>query len=85
MCTTREHEITLFGGECVAHGCRGRRSDPPMNKKASRWIAAIVAGLTIVFAGAATAIHRYPAPVPQQVSGGHGFVLSVASHDDVLW
>ena len=85
MCTTREHEITLFDGECVAHGCRGRRSDLPMNKKASRWIAAIIAGLMIGFAGAATAIHRYPVNAPPQVSGGHGFVLSVASHDDVLW
>ena len=36
-------------------------------------------------AGAATAIHRYPVAAPQQMSGGHGFVLSVASHDDVLW
>ena len=85
MCTIREHEITLFGGECVAHGCRGRRSDLPMSKKASRWIAALVAGLMVGCAGAATAIHRYPAAASQQISGGHGFVLSVASHDDVLW
>jgi hypothetical protein len=85
MCTTREHEITLFDGECVANGCRGRRSDLHMNKKASRWIAAIITGLMIGFAGAATAIHRYPINAPQQVSGGHLFVLSVASHDDVLW
>jgi hypothetical protein len=85
MCTTREHEITLFGGDCVAHSCRGRRSDLSLNKKAGRWIAAIIAGLMIGFGGAATAIHRYPINAPQQVSGGHGFVLSVASHDDVLW
>jgi hypothetical protein len=85
MRATQELEIRLFDGECIAQGCRGRRSDLSLNKKVGRWIAAIIAGLMIGFAGAATAIHRYPINAPQQVSGGHGFVLSVASHDDVLW
>jgi hypothetical protein len=84
MRATQEHEIRLLG-ECIAQGCRGRRSDLPVNKKASRWIAAIIGGLMVGFAGAAVAIHRHPAPGPQQVSAGHGFTLGVASHDDVLW
>jgi hypothetical protein len=85
MRATQEHEIRLFDGECIAQGCRGRRSDLPVNKTASRWIAAIVGGLMIGFGGAAVAIHRHPAPAPQQASGGHSFILSVASVDDVLW
>jgi hypothetical protein len=85
MRATQEHEIRLFDGECIAQGCRGRRSDLPVNKTASRWIAGIVGGLMIGFAGAAVAIHRHPAPAAQQVSGGPGFVLSAASFDDVLW
>jgi hypothetical protein len=55
----------------------------PVNKKASRWIAVVVAGLMIAFAGAATAIHRQP--VQQEVTAAPMFTLAVSSHDDVLW
>ena len=86
MRATQEHEIRLFDGECVAHGCRGRRSDLPINKNTSRWIAVIVGGLMLGFAGAATAIHRYPAP-QQQVNTitTKNFNLTFATFDDVLW
>jgi hypothetical protein len=83
MNTTQEQEIRLFDGECISEGCRGRRSDLPVSKAAGRWIAAIIAGLVIAFAGAATAIHRQP--VQQEVTAVPMFTLAVSSHDDVLW
>jgi hypothetical protein len=82
MCATREREVTLFGGESVAQGCRGRRSDVPINKNTSRWIAVIVGGLMLGFAGAATAIHRYP---PPQHVWGPDFNQVFSAFDDVLW
>jgi hypothetical protein len=83
MNTTQEHEVRLFDGECIAQGCRGRRSDLPIKTTASRWIAAIVGGLMIAFAGAATAINRQP--VQQEVNMAPMFTLGASSHDDVLW
>ena len=93
MCATREREVTLFGGECVAQGYRGRRSDLPINKNTSRWIAVIVGGLMLGFAGAATAIHRYPPPTSpnfNQVFSAFdnptpNSKLVFSSFDDVLW
>ena len=96
MNTTREREVTLFGGECVAQGCRGRRSDLPINKNTSRWIAVIVGGLMLGFAGAATAIHRYPTPQHVNASPNFDLVFSAfdthpnfnqvfSAFDDVLW
>ena len=79
MRATREREVTLFGGECVAQGCRGRRSEVPRNT--SRWIAIIVVGLMFGFVGAATAIHRYSPP--QHVASPNFKQFSV--FDDVLW
>jgi hypothetical protein len=57
---------------------------PRSPQQAGRWIAAIIAGLMIGFAGAATAIHRQPA-VQQEVTSVPMFTLAVSSHDDVLW
>jgi hypothetical protein len=40
MNATQEYEVRLFDGECIAQGCRGRRSDLPINKTATRHVAA---------------------------------------------
>jgi hypothetical protein len=82
MNATREREVALFGGDCVVQGCRGRRNGISINKKASRWIAIIVGGLMLGFAGAATAIHRYP---PPQHVWSPDFNQVFSAFDDVLW
>jgi hypothetical protein len=56
MRATHERQITLFGGECVAPGYRGRRSGSQIGRRTSRRTATVFAALLIGFASAAAAI-----------------------------
>jgi hypothetical protein len=63
---SQDHQtITLFGGECIPQGCKGRRSDPEISSKTNRRAAAIVCALLVGFTTAATAItmHRHTGAV----------------------
>jgi hypothetical protein len=54
--TQDKQVISLFGGECIAPGFRGRRSAPQFRQQTSRHLAVVVGALLIGFATAATAI-----------------------------
>jgi len=62
----QDHQTTtLFGGECIPQGYKGRRSDPEISRKANRRVAVIVCALLVGFTTAATAItmHRHTGAV----------------------
>jgi hypothetical protein len=86
MRATREQEITLFGGERIAPGYRGRRSDSQISKQTGRRTAIVFGVLLIGFASAATAITvRHSAMTERNVSAdaNHGMLgssLNLASN-----
>ena len=69
---------SLFGGERIAPGCRGRCSSN-IGRKTSRSVALGFAALLISFASAATAItaRRHVAP-ESRISGGANFWVAPA-------
>jgi hypothetical protein len=73
--------VALFGGECIPHSYRGRRSGSQIRSKTSRRIAVAFGALLIGFATAATAIsiHRHVAPEPR-ISAGANLMVAPASH-----
>jgi hypothetical protein len=54
--TQNEQVVTLFGGDYVTQGFRGRRSAPQLSPQASRRLAVVVGALLLGFATAATAV-----------------------------
>jgi hypothetical protein len=71
MRATHEREITLFGGESVARGYRGRRSGSQISRQTGRRTAIIFGALLLGFASAATAITaRHPTAIDRNVSAG---------------
>ena len=79
MRATQEHEITLFGGEHIASGYRGRHSGSEISKQTSRRMAVVFGGLLIGFASAATAItvRQSHSPVADRNNISAGANLSV--------
>ena len=78
MRATHDQQISLFGGECVAPGCRGRRNSPQITKKSSTRLAVVFAAAVIGFATAATAISlRHPAPAERSISAGYNLMGGV--------
>lgn len=80
MRATQENEITLFGGECVAPGYRGRRSGSEISKQTGRRMAMVIGALLIGFASAATAITvRHSAVADRNISAGANLSVPVGS------
>lgn len=78
MHATHERDITLFGGECVAPGYRGRRHPPQIAKATRRRIAIAVAAALIGFATAATAISvRHSDHTGRSISAGYNLTSGV--------
>jgi hypothetical protein len=73
--------IALFGGECIPHGYRGRRSGSEISSKTSRRIALAFGALLIGFATAATAItaHRHTTSEPKISAGANLMVVPASS------
>jgi hypothetical protein len=79
MRATYERQATLFGGECVAPGYRGRRSGSQISNQTSRRMAVVFGALLIGFASAATAITVYrPVVTERHVSAGANVNLPTA-------
>jgi len=88
MRATQDHEITLFGGECVAPGYRGRRSGSQIGRQSSRRMAIVFGVLLVGFASAATAITVRQANVDERnISAGANLEPSSGSKHlaSVLW
>jgi hypothetical protein len=80
MRAIHERQATLFGGECITPGYRGRRSGSQISKQASRRMAVAFGALLIGFASAATAITvRHTGVVERHVSAGANLNLPAAS------
>jgi hypothetical protein len=80
MRATQEQEITLFGGECLAPGYRGRRSGSEISKQTGRRTAIAFCALLIGFASAATAITvRHSAGPDRNISAGANLSVPVGS------
>ncbi len=78
MRATHDQQISLFGGECVAPGYRGRRNSPQITKKSSSRLAVVFAAALIGFATAATAISvRNSAPTEVSISAGYNLMGGV--------
>ena len=50
------HAVTLFDGECVPEGCRGRLGEPDGTKSTIRWSVVLFAALLFGITTAATAV-----------------------------
>jgi hypothetical protein len=88
MHATHEREVTLFGGESVSPGYRGRRSGSQISKRTSRRTAIVFGALLIGFASAATAITvRHSSVTERSVSAGVNLNPSVGSPylATILW
>ena len=88
MRATHEREITLFGGECVGPGYRGRRGGSNLSRQTGRRMAVVFAVLLIGFAGAATAITVRQSAVPERnISAGANLSVPVGSLNlaSALW
>ena len=88
MRAIHEREITLFGGECVAPGYRGRRSGSEISKQTGRRMAIVFGVLLIGFASAATAITlRHSVVADRNISAGANLSVPVGSLNlaSTLW
>jgi hypothetical protein len=88
MRAIHEREITLFGGECVAPGYRGRRSGTQISKQTGRRTAIVFGALLFGFASAATAITiRHSAKTELNVSAGANLSVPFGSLNlaSTLW
>ena len=87
MRATHEREISLFGGERVAPGYRGRRSGSQIDSQTGRWMAIALGTLLIGFASTATAITvRHASMTERHITAGANLNPVAAQHlASALW
>jgi hypothetical protein len=77
--TEDQRVITLFSGERIAPGCRGRNNSPQITTKVGCRIAIAFAAALIGFASAASAITLRNSPQPERsITAGANFTSGVA-------
>jgi hypothetical protein len=88
MRATHDQPVTtLFGGERIAFGCRGRRSGSHLNKRMGRRLAVVFGALLIGCASAATAYTVRQSTMPERnIAAGANFTAPASSYlASALW